>query len=407
MKSVVNTFGVDRTAACLAYLTGQNVPVWVNIFSYIKGDVVQTSNLALWRALQASTNQNPLTTSGYWTPVNPAGEQSVILKDGLFLGPPIQYPQTGIGLPGEANFGAYPIVDADYPIKYSGTGADITFQPFAVERSKLTYQTGFKSSNLDLTLQPRDNTQVYGKNPPYTRGDGSSFAENLQVEQPYADGYSMVSTGTTMDGKYMLQSMRQSFATTDWYLAPVTLFRFFMPTPGDVESYGAAIMFRGRVSEIEVDKSSVKVTVASLMEIFKQRVPSQTIQPGNRWAPYDFNPTPDFQGSTVSGGSGSYAWVTLTSFLDIPTTNELDEGWGLVQAFRPSDSSLIGQWWRRIYTNVTDGSDVTLYFIDPLPIDLSTVNVVVKMWKSATTSTNPDGPGAGMPYVPQPLIGVS
>jgi len=327
------------------------------------------------------------------------GASDAILKDALFIGPPIYYPNYLEGTAADANFGAYPLVDSDTPIKYAAAGTPITFVPFAIEKGKLTYKTGFQASALDLTLRPRNYTQNITNPTIYTRGDGTSFSEGIGSNAPYPDMYAYLP-----GYQGILQTMRQSFATTDWYLAPVTMFRFIMPSPGDVTSYGAAVMFRGRLSEFEVDKEEARLNVASVMEIFKQRVPTQTIQPGNRWAPYNFNQNPDFVGGLNFGYPSSYSFFELNfgSTPPTPATGALAEGWCYIQA------SSFGLYWRKIYTNVTvSGTKSMVYLIEPLPFLPSVPSsVTVKLWKSGTTATNPSGPGAGFPYVPQPLTGI-
>ena len=409
MKQVLNTNSVDRTLMALTWLTGQGALAWSSATSYLPGDIVMTSGNFLWRALQANTNHAPVIGSPYWTESDPNGERTAIFRDAIFLGPPLQYPQeVEPGQARDANFGAYPLVDSDAPISYSPAGSEITFQPFAVEKDKLSYTTGFAASSLSLSLYPRDSPAQYGKTPPYVRGDGSSFSESIAAPSPYPDPYAVISSNSvpSNQGNYLLQSMRQGFVQSDWYLAPVTLFRFIMPTLGDVTSYGAAVMFRGRVSELEVDRLAVKLTASSLMEIFKQKVPSQTIQPGNRWAPFNFNPTPDY---IVAGTpTGSFNWFTLpiTWSPSRPADGVLDEGWALIHVLD------VGAWWRRIFRQTTVGSyNVTIEFLEPLPVALNTASlpstVTVWAWKASDTGTNPSGPGAGFPYCPQPLCGIA
>jgi len=361
MKRVINTNGVDTTSACFSFL-------------------METQN--------------------------------VIIRDAYFIGPPVWYPELGEGVLSRGNYGAYPIVDGDEPITYQGQAPQpITFMPFSIERDKLTYKVGFESSKLMLTLRPRDTLKTVGASlGSYARGNNGAFSEGVQLPSPYADLYSWVTdTDTGVPGAEILQSMRQSFASTDWYLAPLTMFRFFMPTFGDVTTYGAAVMFRGRISEMTVDRDFVKLTVSSLMEIFSQKVPSQTIQPGNRWAPFNFTTTQDYSGTNNNSGTllpGGYSWAQLkfTTSGVTPPNEALDEGWAFIQV------SGIGSWLRRIYTNKeTSGNLSTILFLDPLPINLGSIGVTInyQLWKSMQTSTNPAGPGAGFPYVPQPFTGIS
>jgi hypothetical protein len=430
MKKVINTAGVDRTAMCFQWLTGQGVAAWSSITSYVKGDMAQTADNKLWRCIVPNINEEPGTAGSppgtYWLSVDEHGERNVVMRDFYFIGPPVYYPSLGSGSgPLDSNYGAYPLVDSDAPISYQpyeeipnqGHVPVITFVPFSIEKDKLEYKTGFEASTLNLTLRPRDpnpkTTPVANVSPYLFRGiatgggyDSATFAEGILTKAPYSDMYTHV-------GPVLYQTMRQSFAQSqEWYLAPVTVWRTFSPAedPSDVTSYGAAVMFRGRISSIQVDAEDVKIAVASLMEIFKQKVPSQTIQPGNRWAPFNFQATEDFFGSVNPVTIGGFNYVRL----QIPTPiadGDLAEGFALVGAFY--SASLAGSWWRHVLTNVGTTFDGTYYhttvvFLENLPIDLTTLgDVEARLWKSSDTATNPSGPGSGFPYVPQPLTGIA
>jgi hypothetical protein len=430
MKRVINTAGVDRTAMCFQWLTGQGVAAWSSTTDYVKGDMAQTSDNKLWRCIVANTNEEPGTAGSppgtYWLPVDQHGERNVVMKDFYFLGPPVFYPSLDQGTPAlDSNYGAYPLVDGDFPIAYQPypeiPNQDyvpvITFVPFSVEKDKLEYKTGFEASTMTLTLRPRDpnpatapasNVEPYlSRGPAGTVGsyETPSFAESIQTKAPYSDSYAHVAAK-------LYQTMRQSFAQSqEWYLAPLTVWRTFSPAedPSDVTSYGAAVMFRGRVSNINVDAEDVKIQVASLMEIFKQKVPSQTIQPGNRWAPFNFQGTEDYFVSITNSPIASFSYCQF-EFPGEVADGDLAEGFALVAAFNGVD--LAGCWWRHIYTNIgtfQSGGNYysTVVFLEPLPLMLNSGIVEARLWKSSDTSTNPSGPGSGFPYVPQPLTGIA
>jgi hypothetical protein len=300
----------------------------------------------------------------------------------------MQYPYAGIGAVDAVNFGAYPVVDGDYPIEYQG----VTYQPFAVAKSKLDYKIGIETSKLVLTLTPRgvERAQDMGLSP-YQRGNGSSFSEGGNSVPPYYDPYGNLSSIQAF------QDMRQGFATSDWYLAPVTMIRMFMPTPGDTTTYGGAVMFRGRVSDITVDRLQCAVTVSSLMEIFTQKVPSQIIEPGSRYVAWDFSATPNYTGTGT--GTGSYAWFEANFTGGTPADNTLLEGWGTVTV------AGVGTWERRFFTNTGN----VIYLFEPLPVNLGTVSgsdVTFSAWQAGNTLSVGGAPGQGFPSVPRPDIGV-
>jgi hypothetical protein len=326
------------------------------------------------------------TTSATQTYLMSTDTRSLYVKDCYFIGPPMQYPYAGIGSSNAVNFGAYPVVDGDYPIEYQG----VTYQPFAVEKSKLEYKLGFEVSKLQLTLTPRgeERAQDLGISP-YLRGDGSSFSEGGNSTPPYYDPYGNLSSTQAF------QDMRQGFATSDWYLAPVTMTRMFMAMPGDTTTYGGAVMFRGRVSDITVDRHQIIVTVSSLMEIFSQKVPSQIIEPGSRFVAWDFSSTPNYSGTGT--GTGSYAWFEASFTGGTPADNTLLEGWGVFTV------NGYGSWERRIFTN----TGAVIYLFEPLPVNLgSGVTVVFQAWVAGNTQSVEGEPGQGFPSVPKPEIGV-
>jgi hypothetical protein len=421
MKRVINTNGVDRTSMYWAYATGQGASAWFSGTTYAQGDIVQTSDNSLWRALSANSGHAPASSPTYWASVDQHGERNVVMRDLYFVGPPNYYAGFEQGTAAtDANFGAYPLVDGDLPISYQpyatipnqGYNPVITFQPFSIQKDKLDYKTGFEASSLQLTLRPRDpnpNTVPGTSLSPYgSRGvptvsfdESQSYSESLQVPAPYSDSYVHVAGDIAL-----YQTMRQSFAgSQDWFEAPVTMLRTFSPAsaPSDVTSYGAAVMFRGRISEFTVDAEDVKITVASLMQIFKQKVPTQTIQLGNRWAPFNFYGTPNYTFTRSGAGTGAWTWVTLTATGD-PTLEDGDlaEGWALI-------SNGQGQWWRRIYNNVgSSGATTTLVFLEPLPFNLAgDYSLDIQTWESGQTGNVTDAPGQGFQYVPQPLQGVT
>jgi hypothetical protein len=89
-----------------------------------------------------------------------------------------------------------------------------------------------------------------------------------------------------LDGGQTVLTFLQSFAQGLWQGGFVRWWRTLMPTYGDCDTLGAVQMFRGRISAVDVDRLKVKVTVNSILEIFKWKVPTQTIEPSNRAAQY-------------------------------------------------------------------------------------------------------------------------
>lgn len=313
--------------------------------------------------------------------------RSLYVKDCYFVGPPMAYPYAGVSLPTTANYGAYPIADGDFPVEYQG----ITYQPFAVVKDKLEYKTGFEVSKLGLTLTPRGGAVNQGASP-YQRSFGDSFSEGVNSLPPYYDPYGNIISDSQLQA---FQDMRQGFASGDWYLAPVTMTRMFMPSPGDTNTYGGTVMFRGRISDVTVDRLEVKLSVSSLMEIFSQKVPSQIIEPGSRFVAWDFNATPDYTGTGT--GTGSYAWFEASFAGGTPPDNALREGWGTVTV------AGVGTWERKFFTNI----GAVIYLMEPIPADLNAAaGITFQAWKAGNTVSSGGDIGQGFPSVPKPEIGV-
>jgi hypothetical protein len=120
------------------------------------------------------------------------------------------------------------------------------------------------------------------------------------------------------------------------------------------------------------------------------------------WAPFNFYGTPDYTFTATGGVPGSWNWVTISGSPPPSIADgDLAEGWALI-------SNGQGQWWRRIYNNIgtSDGS-TTLVFLESLPFKLSgNYSISIQTWESSQTGNDPDAPGQGFPYVPQPMQGV-
>ena len=321
--------------------------------------------------------------------------RSVIVKDLYFLGPPIQYPFAVE----DSNTGAFPIVDNDCAIAYRG----ITYAPFAVERGKLTYKIGFEASALQLTVRPRSIETPASVGGSYQRYIANASAEGLNVQPPYYDPYAIFPAETLQP----FLNLKQGFSGGDFYLAPFTMTRVFIPQVGgtltpvepagtDTETLGGCVMFRGRVSAVEVDRFEIRLTINSLMQVFQQMVPSQTITPGDRSSAWDFDRTSySYSAPTIS--AGGYNWFT-GNFSGAPADDALREGWVWIDCGRNDSSQRQGSFYRRIFTN--KGSTVYLY--EPLPFPITTADAALQVYTAAQAPTVADTPGQGFPYTPVP-----
>ncbi len=118
-----------------------------------------------------------------------------------------------------------------------------------VRRGNLTYGIGFEDNPLDATFLFDNTTQIYP--------DVNAAA--ITFKQCVSRGY--------------------------LFERPVWLYRAFLSDPQTL--LGTTLMFRGYIRGSELTRDSIKLTCASLMDQFQNtQVPTQTVQPGNRRAPY-------------------------------------------------------------------------------------------------------------------------
>ena len=312
---------------------------------------------------------------------------NLVVKDVWFIGPPVLYPGSGlVSQSAGSNYGAYPIVDGDYPVSFQG----ITYQPFSVEKDKLEYKTGFEASKVSLTLRPREYPQLVGALSTYTRGSGQSYSQNLNVPPPYSDQYLTLTGQNTSTGLQAFQTMRQGFASTDWYFAPVTMIRMWLSAP----TVGGTVMFRGRIDGATVDRFEIKLSVPSLMTIFTQKVPTQLVEPGNRFIAWNFSATPDSTGTNVAT-EGGYTWFQSNQSY---SENTYAEGWIVLNI------AGYGSFTRRVFTNYGP----YIYMYEPLPVNLGTagLSITYSLWSAADTATVAEGVGQGFPSVPRPEVGL-
>jgi hypothetical protein len=60
----------------------------------------------------------------------------------------------------------------------------------------------------------------------------------------------------------------------------------FMPTPGDANTYGAAIMFGGRIAKFQIERGKIVFTVNSFLDVVNEMVPTNVIELTNTGAGY-------------------------------------------------------------------------------------------------------------------------
>lgn len=217
------------------------------------------------------------------------------------------------------------MTDHESPLSYA-LYPQQTFRPAVVKRGSVKCKIGLDSDSVDLTWSPGPNT--------YTLSVASANPRTL-----------------AMQGFY-----------DNW---PVTMFVGFMPTPGDVNTLGCAILFKGIIAETKVDRNEITWTINSLMVVLDQQVPTNVIEATNSLASYTaaspptgFTTVPQF---TVFGSVGDnivYGDV-LPPFSSghIFTTNVFQGGYLI---FIPGNGATLPQIWGTVAANglFVDGSSV-------------------------------------------------
>lgn len=127
-------------------------------------------------------------------------------------------------------------------VRYTSADADLTvagnlFSSFMIARSRIKVSVGLEVDTLDVTVNPSPTDQL--------------------------------------NGLPWLTTLRQGALDA----ASVRLERIFMPTWGDT-SMGAMLLFSGRVADVEVGRTSAKLTVKSELELLDTQLPRNFFQSG-------------------------------------------------------------------------------------------------------------------------------
>jgi hypothetical protein len=88
----------------------------------------------------------------------------------------------------------------------------------------------------------------------------------------------------TFNGQTITQL--QAFQLGLWDNGRVAIYRAVMPTFGDCNTLGAMCMFAGRIAEVEMTRTGVKLKINALTEVFDQQLPVNVIEPTNTQAKY-------------------------------------------------------------------------------------------------------------------------
>lgn len=299
--------------------------------------------------------------------------------------------------------GDFPIAVSYYQIDASATAKEIgkysgesiatpgcTFLPERIAHDKLAYKIGFEDNPVELSWW-MDDTQSYA-------GD---------------DGVPL--SGATSPANLTL---KQALWLGAFKECPLWIHSaLFTDAPSKGGTFlGTALMFRGYIRKVDTTRSTLKLGLASLMDVFNQvKVPTQTITPQNRamavlpiavapsgGAAVDSISVNNPTSITLHSNFGTFSW----------TENQLRDCWMSFVPFIDGASYPTG--WLppyglppppvfRISGNTAGGSGaITLYFYKP-PIVPGGGGIPLP----TVFGQNPNsGTGAGFLYVPPPEYSV-
>lgn len=314
-------------------------------------------------------------------------------------------PYTPFGAPASGTAGRtyaplqYYWTDADYPIK--STYLNTTYYPQRIERGSLKYEVGTKPSEYQFTVYTQEAQQ------PLVYGDSS-----VRGHPPYQDA--IMTVGDSAGNWTLAQTLKQALANGDLDGVPFSIWRAFMPTQGDADTIGVARMFFGYISKLEVTRSYVKITAASIIQTFQSQIPIQIIEPGDRGGSFIPPTTYDYAAQvsdpTQYGLPWSQQYIYVTFGIP-PPFQDYTDGWILYEY--DDFGGDVGPWtvtkWnpyyvRRIRSVSAFGIGALVYLYHPLPMmpwKFSIEEDTCYFWKR-TSLSNTNSKAPGFPYVPIP-----
>ena len=262
--------------------------------------------------------------------------------------------------------------DHDAPLLWSCWG---TFLPAVIARSAIKTKIGLDIGNTTVTWSPGNQT----------------FTANSATSSPYA--------------------LAQLGLYDNWR---VRIWRCYMPTPGDANTFGACELFGGRVDSTSIGRGQIIFTVNSYLAVVTQKLPANVIEVTNTMASYATAtpPTGDPHIPVFAAFTGSTENAILGDCLS-PTAGHV-YGAGTFTAgymifLSGAGATLAGFWSAVGYSlTYTDGhgnrhNQFNLY--SPLPWP-PTPGVDTFYVSSTAPINQADGNYFGFPFVPSPQTAV-
>lgn len=263
-----------------------------------------------------------------------------------------------------------------------GSTVGLTFLPEAMNVNKLLYGVGLQDHPVDVTWNIKD-SMSYGALV-NTGGVGETYPEDSQ----------------SPNNLTLKQALCMGLFTECPFWIHQAIFSDFPRNGGSF--LGTALMFRGFIRSVTANRSKIKITLASLMDVFQQvQVPTQTLTPNNRALPYIPAASSayggDFSVLVINGPQE----ISFTTAETIPQ-NAMQDSWMtfLPATFAANPVFLNGQPPAiafRIQSNTaSSGGHVTLFFYEPIQIPPGAV--LFNFYSQLTTQ----GGNQGFAHLPPP-----
>lgn len=175
----------------------------------------------------------------------------------------------------------------------SGSGADVTATVLTYLRSRrflfkaLLYLIGRPEDPRSIWMTDWDTPLLWK---PYGRFNPGVVTRSAIISQVSLDAVSTTVSWSPRFKNYtntMADGSPYQLARNHYYDNwPVKIWRCFMPTPGDADTYGCAEMFGGIVTDTKVERGKIDFEVSSGTVLFGQQVPTNVIEILNTQAAY-------------------------------------------------------------------------------------------------------------------------
>lgn len=203
------------------------------------------------------------------------------------------------------------------------------------------------------------------------------------------------------DNVTTLLTVFQGFCKGVFDNGQVDVWRCLMPTNGDANTFGACLLFRGRIGDTDINIDTIKSKLFSRMETLNQQIPTNLIEPTNLFAEYSVGTVPTGFPTTFQVEANSTINKIFTSPVSppagfTPASDIYNSGYLVVQTGRLAGT------YRAIFKQGIESGFHTFYLYEPLPFQIIAGDQI-----SPFVPTPRDfgvaSPFAGFPFVPQPI----